>query len=305
VRHLWLDRAPKTAELLECLKEKDAQRRELPFGTLLIQPQSDLTPSSKWFARASARPLAPAHRDDLVVPLCNLAKVVRGIATGANEFFALTEEQVKNKNLGEVVVRTIGRNREVQGIVLDEPAWRCLAEEGKRIWLLYLDGDEPQASVKDYILEGERARFHLRSLVGTRRKWHMMERREVPPIFFTLLTRGNPRFILNRAGVRPLNMFLLVYPNKEVVESGNVEVLWALLNSSFSLSRLPLVSRTYGGNTLKVEPRELDNLPVVNPFALSEDAVRELKLGIEEFNVDSDAGKLLQSVNEIVNAALG
>jgi hypothetical protein len=131
-----------------------------------------------------------------------------------------------------------------------------------------------------------------------------MEQRAVPPIFFTLLTRGNPRFILNRASVRPVNMFLLIYPHQSIVKADATELLWALLNSTFSLSRLHSVSRTYGGNTLKVEPRELDNLPVINPLALPEDARKRIRGWIEDFHHHQQTSLLTRQIDSLIEALL-
>jgi adenine-specific DNA-methyltransferase len=305
VRHLTLDALPATDELLASLAaDTDCQ---LPFGSLAVQPQDNLLDTPKWLAVAMPEAASPEWQTNgLVVPLKALAKVVRGIATGANDFFALSTEQVHAQSLEPFVVRTLQRNREVRDIVLDEADWQALAAEGKHVWLLYLNGEEVSrhAPLLAYLASGEAAGYHRRSLVQTRRKWYMMEQRAVPPIFFTILTRGNLRFILNRAGVRPLNMFSLIYPNQHVVRAGAVEVLWALLNSNFSLSRLHSVSRTYGGNTLKVEPRELDNLPVINPLALSPEIRHEIETWIAEFLRHRQADLLLRRIDDLIATLL-
>jgi hypothetical protein len=77
------------------------------------------------------------------------------------------------------------------------------------------------------------------------------------------------------------------------------------LNSNFSLSRLHSVSRTYGGNTLKVEPRELDNLPVINPLALSEDTRQKIRGWIADFYSHQQASALIRQIDELVEALLG
>ncbi len=305
VRHLTLNALPTTDEFLTCLASETDSK--LPFGSLIVQPQEDLLDTPKWLNVATPEVVSPAWRESgLVVPLKALAKVVRGIATGANDFFALPVSQVRAQSLEPFVVRTLQRNREVQDIVLDEADWQTLADEGKRVWLLYLNGEDVSrhAQLLSYLANGETEGYHQRSLVQTRHKWYMMEQREVPPIFFTILTRGNPRFILNRAGVRPLNMFSLIYPNRHVAQAGVTAVFWALLNSNFSLSRLHSVSRTYGGNTLKVEPRELDNLPVINPLALSQEVRRKIEGWIADFLRHRQTDLLLRQVNGLVEMLL-
>lgn len=308
VRHLTLHALPTGDELLSCLEANHPEKRDLPFGSLVVQPQDDLTEVPKWFSIATPEPSNEDWQNSgLVVPLKALAKVVRGIATGANEFFALPTQQVRQHSLEPYVVRTLHRNREVQDIILDEARWQALSDEGKCVWLLYLNNEDvsEHPQLRAYLEQGEARGYHRRSLVQTRKKWYAMEQRDVPAIFFTILTRGNPRFILNRAGVRPLNMFSLIYPNRYVTDADATEILWALLNSNFSLSRLHSVSRTYGGNTLKVEPRELDNLPVINPLALSEDTRQKIRGWIADFYRHQQASVLISQIDELVEALFG
>ena len=305
VKHITLRALPTTEQLLEVLDALDAPQPE--FGSLIVQPQRELEQIPKWFSATSQKlALSVGERNGLVVPLKELAVVMRGIATGANEFFALPTSEVGRRSLRPYVVRTIQRNREIQDILLDDVRWQNLSDQGRRVWLLYLNG-EPVAKhpgLQAYIAEGEACGFHQRSLVQTRKRWYMMEQRRVPPIFFTILTRGNPRFILNKADVRPLNMFSLIYPNRQVIENDCTKILWACLNSEFSLSRLHSVSRTYGGKTLKVEPRELDNLPVLNPLALSEATKQKFECLIADYESYQRTDIFLQEVNRLVGIAL-
>ncbi|MBI3950222.1 MAG: N-6 DNA methylase [Acidobacteria bacterium] len=302
VCNLTLNVLPGTDELLGCLETPCPGKRELAFGSLVVQPQNDLLEVPKWFSIATTESLTVDwETSGLVVPLKALARVVRGIATGANEFFVLPAQKVEQYSLEPYVVRTVHRNREIQDIILDEARWQTLADEGKCVWLLYLNGEDvSDPHLRNYLAEGEAVGYHQRSLVQSRKKWYAMEQRDIPPIFFTLLTRGNPRFILNRAGVRPLNMFLLIYPNPHLIRADATELLWALLNSNFSLSRLHSVSRTYGGNTLKVEPRELDNLPVINPLALPEDIRQRIKGWIDDFYRHQQASVLVRQVDKLI-----
>jgi SAM-dependent methyltransferase len=297
-RRLTLEDLPSTGDLLSGLKRNS---EHTSFGSIYAGSQDELKEDDKWLTSGSSVSSRAIFLDNgPVAPLKSLARIVRGIATGANDFFVLSSESVERYSLARFVVPTLHRNREVRGLILDREGWKALSDEGRRVWLLYLNGDYSDPDVLDYIARGEALGYHLRSLVRTRRKWYSMERREVPAIFFTLLTRGNPRFILNRAGVRPINMFLLIYPDRRIIDGGAVELLWVLLNSRFSISRLHSISRTYGGNTLKVEPREMDNLPVIDPLRLPGEIRRQLTALISDYHRSRDARALLGRVDEIL-----
>lgn len=326
VRHITLTSLPSTSELLEIVNLEEPSSKKLSFGELKIQLQDTMANFTKWSTFPEAN-LSRWKKRGQVVLLKEIANVMRGIATGANDFFVLADNKVLERSLQPFIVRTIHRNREIQDILLDEAGWQNLLAEGKHVWLLYLNSNDLNRNpnleelllgseklkakdsrsllnLRDYIIEGEMAGYHRRSLVQTRKRWYLMEQREIPPIFFTLLTRGNPRFILNRAGVRPLNMFLLIYPNPKIINQDAVEILWALLNSQFSLSRLHNVSRTYGGKTLKVEPGELRNLPVINPFYLSVKHKERIKELVQAFFIHRQSKMLASEINTLVSKVL-
>ena len=48
-----------------------------------------------------------------------------------------------------------------------------------------------------------------------------------------------------------------------------LKALLAVLNSLVAKDSLRYVGRTYGGDTIKVEPREMDRLPILNPVKLA------------------------------------
>ncbi len=302
-RHLTLDVIPRATDALEAIASP--LEGAMSLGVVTTRAQDDLFDTPKWFSFNLKTTQEPVFQNGVVVPLKQLARIVRGIATGANDFFMLTDALVNELKLHDFVVRAIHRNREIQGLYLDENRWRKLGQEGKRVWLLYLNANMPtHAALEKYLAQGAAQGYPARSLIQTRRVWYEMEKREIPAIFFTILTRGNPRFILNIAQVRPLNMFSLLYPQPAIVRAGATELLWALLNSRFSLSRLHSVSRTYGGNTLKVEPRELDNLPVINPLALSTEHSASIRQSVNDFFRHDDANLFQREMDELVLSAL-
>jgi len=303
-RHLTLDVIPEAEQTLDMIQSTIEGKTRI--GVVATRAQDDLLDAPKWFSFSGSNPPESLFQNGIVVPLKHLARVVRGIATGANDFFTLTDAQVVELGLQAYVVRTIHRNREIQNLFLDEKQWHELAKADKRVWLLYLDGKDSAVhpALIRYLEQGKRLGYPARSLIKTRRVWYAMEKRDIPPIFFTILTRGNPRFILNLAQVRPLNMFSLLYPHPALLRANATELLWALLNSQFSLSRLHSVSRTYGGNTLKVEPRELDNLPVINPLALPQELRTAIQQSANKFFRHNDA-KLFQSeIDALIALAL-
>jgi hypothetical protein len=195
------------------------------------------------------------------------ARVLRGIATGANEFFFLNSRQMREYGLDPAFFqRAVGRTRDCPGDILTEEDLRRLDVAGRPTWLLNLDARDRQslpALLRAYLERGEQAGLPQRALVRTRRPWYRMEQRQVPPLLFTYLGRRACRFILNQAGVVPLTGFLCVYPFDAA--PAHVHRLWQALNHPATLNNLARVGKSYGGGALKVEPRQLEALEIPHP----------------------------------------
>ncbi|MBI4227978.1 MAG: N-6 DNA methylase [Candidatus Omnitrophica bacterium] len=207
---------------------------------------------------------APTSRGAGGPCLGDFARVVRGVATGANEFFLLTLEQASTLGIPNAFLRpAIARTRDTGGEEITNGTLRALRRSGRPTVLLALDGrplEQFPGAVRAYLRHGETEGLPRHALLATRRPWYKMERRVVPPILFSYLGRRNSRFIRNTAGVIPLTGFLCVYPREDTPDF--LEKLWAALRHPDTVANLALVGKSYGGGAIKVEPRALERLPL-------------------------------------------
>lgn len=157
--------------------------------------------------------------------------------------------------------RAVGRTKDATKSVLTVKDIDELEKENRPTYLLSIDGhDTLPKAIANYLKIGEEMGLPNRSLIQQRKPWYKMEKREVPPLLFAYLGRRNTRFIKNEAGVLPLTGFLCVYPiynDKEFVEK-----LWQALNHPDTLENLKLVGKSYGSGAIKVEPGNLNKLPI-------------------------------------------
>lgn len=194
--------------------------------------------------------------------LNDFAKVIRGIATGSNNFFFLTGKQVEEFEIPKQFLRrAIGRTKDVISNIITESELHDLEQKKRPTYLLAIDGnDSIPKVVLDYLKIGEKMGLPNRPLIKQRKPWFKMEKREIPPILFAYLGRRNTRFILNEAKVLPLTGFLCVYPTFSDLEY--IHNLWQALNHPDTLENLKLVGKSYGSGAIKVEPRNLSLLPI-------------------------------------------
>lgn len=201
------------------------------------------------------------------IRLGDFAKVVRGIATGANQFFHLTLQDAIRLGIVEFTVPAINRTRDVSEPVFTKKHLERLDIAGRPTRLLYLGNDHKNKKLDLYICNGERSGVSKRPLVATRNPWYRMEKRDPPDMLFTYLGRRNNRFILNRAKVLPLNTFHCVYAKN----TNMVPDLFRALNDPRTIKNMPYVAKSYGFGALKIEPRSLEDLVIPSDVVAEND----------------------------------
>lgn len=221
----------------------------------------------------------PNNNYDARFTLADFARVMRGIATGANEFFFLTKKQARESGIpDQFLLPAVGRTRDAKGAYLTVEVLQELEEKGRPTNLFFPNGsqwEDMPKSVQAYIQKGEQLGLAKRALISTRRPWYKMEVREVPPFLFAYLGRRNARFIKNDIGIVPLTGFLCVYPLSSKREY--IEKLWKILQHPDTISNLQLVGKSYGSGAIKVEPRSLEKLPISSQLIK--------KLGLQSFKL--------------------
>ncbi|MEW5734033.1 MAG: N-6 DNA methylase [Thermodesulfobacteriota bacterium] len=196
--------------------------------------------------------------------LRDFAFVMRGIATGDNDFFFMTEARARMLGIPpSLLIKAIGRTRDIDGDWLDTNDLKRLEANDRPTRLLNINGillqDLPR-SVQEYIEAGRKKGLPEKALIKTRKPWYRMETRKAPPILFAYLGRRNARFIRNKARVVPLTSFLCIYALRS--SSDFIDRLWAVLSHPKTVANLIKVGKSYGADAIKVEPRALERLPL-------------------------------------------
>lgn len=238
---------------------------------------SDLSVQKREITEALAAGLSrpPSRKTDGCYTLADFAKILRGIATGANDFFFLTRQQAKELKIpASFLIPAIGRTRDVNAEFITDELLEDLDASGRPTLLFTPDGRSIDAfppAVREYLRVGEALGLADRPLISQRKPWYKMEVRRVPPFLFAYLGRRNTRFIRNVAGVLPLTSFLCVYPRND--DPIVINKLWKVLRHPETISNLASVGKSYGDGAIKVEPRSLERLHI------PEAVVKEAELG--------------------------
>jgi adenine-specific DNA-methyltransferase len=216
----------------------------------------------------------------------DLFKVRRGLATGDNSFFILTQRNIEKWNLPVEVLRPIlpsPRYLPVDEVHTDVQGNPQLTEP-----LFLLDTDlseiminERYPSLYEYLQQGKAQGVDQRYLCSTRHPWYRQEDRPAAPILCTYMGRKGGanerpfRFILNHSQATAANSYLLLYPTIQLSHTAQqnpniYREIWSYLNS-IDVNELIDGGRTYGGGLYKLEPKELSQISISS-------AVRSLSL---------------------------
>jgi hypothetical protein len=210
----------------------------------------------------------PQYISNSKYTLLQFASVMRGIATGANDFFFMTQNEARKREIPTTFLKlAIGRTRDIDGSYITNETVINLNKKGRPTLLFAPDGrkmeDFPSA-VQEYLKEGELKGLPSKPLISSRKPWYKMEQREAPPFLFAYLGRRNARFIRNLSNVVPLTGFLCVYPHSKNPEY--LDNLWNILQNPETINNLNLIGKSYGAGAIKIEPRALEKLPIPEDF---------------------------------------
>jgi adenine-specific DNA-methyltransferase len=196
--------------------------------------------------------------------LGDYARIRRGIASGDNSFFCLTQAQADEWEIEPeflVPVALGARDLPCQGGALTRKHWEDRKAAGGRAWLLWCH--EPKAALRGtnvlrYIERGEQRGVAARFNCRTREPWYGVER--VPPAdyFVTYMARQRARFVRNEVAARCMTSLL----NLWVKDGVDPKALGEVLEDDTNAALIRAFGRTYGGGLGKIEPNDLRRLPV-------------------------------------------
>jgi adenine-specific DNA-methyltransferase len=203
----------------------------------------------------ASRPWSRARPRQRGEKLGDLARIRRGSATGCNRFFVISEAERTKLGIPRRQLRAcITSPRLVSGDELTATTLAAFDDDIPRWAIECLDpAEEQRDTALGFYLRGDLAGIAKESYLAKQRTlWYGLERRGECPILFTYFNKNNPRFVRNRAGVLPLNTWLIIEPEEGV----DPDQLWKRLRK-LKRADLSRAARVYGAGLWKLEPSEL------------------------------------------------
>ncbi|MCK4765608.1 MAG: N-6 DNA methylase [Candidatus Aminicenantes bacterium] len=175
-----------------------------------------------------------------------VAKILIGVVTGADKFFILPGSKAKEKGFQEKqLIPILSSAKDFAGLRLngDTPSKR-----------LILFSQKDYNYENDYVKEGEKLGFHLRSHSKLRSPWYAVNVRGVPDAFFPYRMARIPYLMLNNQAQCTNSIHRVYFNNLSENEKKWIQVSLLAVPGQLSIENY---SKTYGRGILKVEPGSL------------------------------------------------
>jgi len=249
----------------------DGQSVRLTSGSSMEKPDQQtrveinyLKDSNKWNTFFQTESSASIDTDTIG----DYFTVRRGIATGDNAFFVLTDDQVRLYSIPSRYLRPIlpsPRNLETDLIIGDSEGVPKIKNAQFLLNITDLPDVVKKTSPETWeYLQGGIGTTSERYIAKHRKQWYFQEQREVPPILLSYMSRSHDkssvsyRFFRNKSLAIANNAYLLLYPKRPMTET-ELDNLCSRLRR-ISQNEFDRCGRIYGHGLRKIEPKELPNV---------------------------------------------
>jgi len=203
-----------------------------------------------------------------LIPFNLVAKVKRGIATGANEYFIFNIEKAKKYNIDtKYLLPCITASKDITLPIFTIKDFDNLKNSNKNIFL-FNGVNQNDNYIKEYIEYGEKQNIHKRYLTSKRKPWYKLENRPPAPILVGVFNRNGLKFIRNEANILNLTTFHCIYLKDNLFLNIDIDLLFAYLLTDTAKEIFNDESREYGNGLKKFEPNDLNNAKILNIFDL-------------------------------------
>ncbi|MDJ0730562.1 MAG: N-6 DNA methylase [Crocosphaera sp.] len=225
----------------------------------------------------------------------------RGIATGANDFFALNKSKIDKLQINDNnICLCITKSNLIKKPIFTNNDLELLVRQDKPIYCLNVKEINNQA-VLNYIKLGEEKGYHQRYLTKNRKPWYKLEKREPAPILFGVFNRGRLKVIRNFTTAINLTCYHGFYAN--LFGKNLIDKLFIYLISDVGQNIIKMNKRSYGNNLDKFEPGDLNNSYCPNVEQLNFMNEQEVNKIIEIVNMDKKEAIIMSNklIEKIIN----
>jgi adenine-specific DNA-methyltransferase len=202
-----------------------------------------------WFLSNAEVQRDGRRKREVVTTIGDIATVRRGVATGANDMFFLTDATV-NSLPSDVITAAIPTLRAFDGLELTPAIHMSFGDEDTRRWLLVIPPDAVLDGELAAYIERHKDEVSVRYLPSQRKPWYSINELLRPQILLSPLSKTDFKVVLNSAQAVPSNNLFGI----SLSDGGDPGPLATWLRSGDGQQELRRLSHRYPGGSHKLEP---------------------------------------------------
>ena len=184
-----------------------------------------------------------------------------GIVTGRNNFFVLSQNEIKRHGLEPYLERMVSRSGHLTGAIFSAADWQANVAAQLPAFL-FTPNDAPLAdlpkTLQQYITLGEAKEYHKGYKCRIRKRWYIVPSVWFPDAFMLRQVHTYPKMVLNTAQAVCTDTIHRV----RFLDGVNGEAVTAAYLNSLTFAFAEVTGRSYGGGVLTFEPSEAERLPL-------------------------------------------
>ena len=283
----------------------DINKQDIASIRLFRYKQHELNYKEKWNNYFEVNDTYNETKHNLK-KLSNYAKVCRGIATGANNYYILSKAEITKWGIENHFIRPVlekSLNCKFHNFI--ESDYDSIVNSSKPSYLLYIFS-EPSNNLLNYIKHGEDQKIQERYLPSKRKPWYSMEKREPARIWAGTFSRNGVKFVLNNSNCLNLTTFHGIYPKTN--DENTIKFLVAFLNSSICKKLIKRVISPMGGGLDKLQPKDIENILVPDLNVIQKEVINSVADKFDNAvtlaRKSEDNSNLIKEINDIFSKIL-
>lgn len=220
-------------------------------------PLEKLDPEVKWkYYYKNLKINLHLNSKSHLIPFKELARIRRGIATGANDFFTLSQTDLDKFNIdSRYIDPCLTRASQVKGAIFSQEELDNLMKNDRRIFLLSINKQKLDQSIIEYIKYGEQKGYNQRYLSRNRNPWYSLKITRPADLLVKTFGRKKAVFIQNKTQALNLTCFHSIYLNSKGRKFSNIIFLYLLTDLAREIFEGQ--KRDYSSGLGKFEPNDI------------------------------------------------
>lgn len=242
-----------------------------------------------------------------LIPFSTVAKVVRGIATGANDYFVFNQEKAKKYSINDnFLLPCITKSKDVMSSFFTLEHFETLKNKNANIFLFNAKKEVKDKNVITYIEMGVQSEINKKHLTSKRNPWYLLENRPSAPIWVSVFNRNGIKFVRNEAGISNLTTFHCIYLVNDLFNNIEIDLLFAYLLTDVAKEIFNDNRREYGDGLKKFEPNDLNNGLMLD-LSILEDETKTIILDLyrqyrQSVMNNNENIKYIQTINQVLKS---